>query len=143
MARRSGSFGTASSMWFRWIEGTSMISRLLPLGLLFGYVTAVAIPMPPDGPLPPIHSKARSTYSAILMWHDVVPGKKDVWFDVTERELASQFAEIKRRKFSVISLDDLYKHLTTGATLPPRPLVLTFDDTTEGLYKYAFPLLKK
>jgi peptidoglycan/xylan/chitin deacetylase (PgdA/CDA1 family) len=76
------------------------------------------------------------------MWHDVVPGKKDVWFDVTQRELAAQFAEIKRRRFSVVSLGELYKHLTTGSPLPARPLVITFDDTTEGIYKYAFPLLR-
>lgn len=115
----------------------------MKLGLvaLLGLVAPTFHPQPSQ--LPAIHPKARSTYSAILMWHDVVPGKKDVWFDVTTRELADQFAEIKRRKFNVVSLDDLYKHLTTGWALPPRPLVLTFDDTTEGLYRYAFPLLKQ
>jgi Predicted xylanase/chitin deacetylase len=77
------------------------------------------------------------------MWHDVVPGKKDVWFDVTTREIAEQFAEIKRRGFHVVSLDELYKHLTAGSALPARPLVITFDDTTEGIYRYAYPLLRR
>jgi hypothetical protein len=52
------------------------------------------------------------------MWHDIVPGKKDVWFDTTVNELENQFAEIKRRKFNVIPLDTLYDHLVTGSDRP-------------------------
>src|SRR5437016_2167284 len=118
-----------------------MNSTLACCLVAFGLLPVV--PQAPPNSSLLIHSKARSTYSAILMWHDVVPGKKDVWFDVTKRELAEQFAEIKRRKFNVVPLGELYKHLTTGSALPPRPLVLTFDDTTEGLYRYAFPMLKQ
>lgn len=124
---------------------SSMSSRLISAAafLVLHGLLVTRTPAARAESLPPIHLKARSTYSAILMWHDVVPGKKDVWFDVTEQELKSQFAEIERRHFNVISLEKLYNHLTTGSPLPPRPLVLTFDDTTEGIYRYAFPLLKK
>jgi poly-beta-1,6-N-acetyl-D-glucosamine N-deacetylase len=90
-----------------------------------------------------VHDRARRDYAAILMWHDIVPGRKDVWFDVTAAELADQFAELKRRNFNAVSLEVLFSHLTTGSPLPPRPVVITFDDTTRGIYTYAFPLLKK
>ena len=90
-----------------------------------------------------VHSQAKKVYSEILMWHDVVSGPKDVWFDVTVEEFEKQMSQIKKARLNVISLEALYRHLTTGAALPPRPVVLTFDDTTEGLYQFAFPILKK
>ncbi len=94
-------------------------------------------------PLPPLSPKVRQTYVGVLMWHDVVPGKKQVWFDTTTAEMQSQLEAIRRRGFHVVSLDALIRHLTEGAPLPPRPLALTFDDNTQGLYDYAYPLLKK
>lgn len=111
--------------------------------VLFCTTFATAQTMPVASPLPPIHPKARRPYVAILMWHDVVPGKKQVWFDTTVKELTAQFQEIQRRHFNVVDLPTLYRHLAEGTHLPPRPLVLTFDDNNRGLYEYAFPLLKR
>ncbi len=95
-----------------------------------------------DHDMPQVSPKATG-YSAVLMWHDIVADKKDVWFDVTAKEFRRQLAEIKRRKLSVIPLEQLQKHLVDGTPIPPKSLVLTFDDTTEGLYKYAYPILKE
>ncbi len=90
-----------------------------------------------------IHPKARAPYVAVLMWHDVVEKNREVWFDSTLAELKAQFAAIKRHRISVISMENLYQHLNDGTPLPPRPMVLTFDDNDIGLYKYAYPLLKQ
>lgn len=78
----------------------------------------------------------------MLVWHDVLP-KKEVWFDTTQTDFEKQLKSIQRRKFNVITLETLRKHLIEGAAVPPRSLVLTFDDNTRGLYDYVFPLLKK
>ena len=93
--------------------------------------------------LPQVHPRAKRDYVAVLMWHDVVPAVKEVWFDTTAAELKAQFAAIKRRGCNVISLDTLYKHLAEGAPVPPRAIVLTFDDNNRGLYENAYPLLKQ
>jgi len=45
--------------------------------------------------------------------------------------------------YTAISLYDLYSSLAVSATLPPKPIVLTFDDGYRDAYEYAFPLLKK
>lgn len=95
------------------------------------------------GSLPKVHPAGRHPYVAVLMWHDVVPENKEVWFDTTVPELKSQLAAIKRARCNVISLDTLYKHLHDGAQVPPRSVVLTFDDNNRGLYENAFPLLKQ
>lgn len=112
------------------------------IGLL-GLVTPASVAAQSAPALPPIHPKARQPYVAILMWHDVVPGKKQVWFDTTVQELTAQFQEFQRRKFHIVDLPTLYLHLAEGTPLPPRSLVLTFDDNNRGLYDYAFPLLKR
>ncbi|HLJ55733.1 MAG TPA: polysaccharide deacetylase family protein [Chthonomonadaceae bacterium] len=102
-----------------------------------------ATAMAQTGPLPPVNPQARRDYVAVLMWHDVVLETKEVWFDTTVGELKAQLASIKSHGCSVISLDRLYSHLTTGAPIPRRSVVLTFDDNNRGLYENAFPLLKQ
>jgi len=94
-------------------------------------------------PLPQIKSGVSKDYVAVLMWHDVVADKKEVWFDTTVAELKAQLGAIQRRKFNIIPLETLVKHLTEGTPLPPRPIVLTFDDNNLGLYTNAYPLLKQ
>lgn len=106
--------------------------------LLFG--TGEAQRSAPSLPKPA--PQAQKSYVAVLVWHDVLP-KKEVWFDTTLATFEKQLAAIKRRKFHVITLDMLRKHLIEGAPVPPRSLVLTFDDNSRGLYDHAFPLLKK
>lgn len=98
-----------------------------------------------ESKLPPlaIHPQAKRGSVAVLVWHDVVVGKKQVWFDTTLDIFQKQLGTIKQRGFHVVTLGALAKHLTDGAPLPPRSLVLTFDDNTKGLYDNAFPLLKK
>jgi biofilm PGA synthesis lipoprotein PgaB len=81
-------------------------------------------------------------YVAVLVWHDVVPSK-EVWFDTTLATFRTQLDAIEHGGFHVISLDQLRDHLEHGAPIPPRPLVLTFDDNGSGIYANAYPLLRR
>lgn len=118
-----------------------MIRALFTLITAFSLLTA-ALAQSAAPSLPTVHPQARSRFVAVLVWHDILP-KKDVWFDTTLATFRNQLETIRKRKFNVLSLSALRDHLTRGTSLPPRSLVLTFDDNTLGLYKYAFPLLKK
>ncbi|PLS68806.1 MAG: polysaccharide deacetylase [Cyanobacteria bacterium M5B4] len=91
---------------------------------------------------PNIHDRARRTYVPIIMYHDITP-VKDVDYDVTPQELADHFATLKAEGMTPISIDQLVRHLETGASLPPKPVLLTFDDNYRGQYLHAFPLLQK
>ncbi len=109
-------------------------------------VAAFAAVAPPyaraaDAPLPQVAPGGRTPYVAVLVWHDVLR-TKDVWFDTTARTLATQLDAIARGGFHVVTLAALRAHLVSGAPLPARPLVLTFDDNGAGIYDYAFPLLR-
>lgn len=59
--------------------------------------------------------------------------------DTLERELTY----LRDNKYNVISLGALSRFFDEGVPLPPRPIVLTFDDGWKNQYIYAFPLLKK
>jgi poly-beta-1,6-N-acetyl-D-glucosamine N-deacetylase len=111
--------------------------------LTLAATAVVAAPKPAQAPLPPIHPKARGDYSAILMWHDVVAKKKEVWFDTTVAELDSQFRAIKKAGLTPIRFDRLAHHLEKGTPVPAGAVVLTFDDNNLGLYQNLYPLLKR
>lgn len=118
------------------------LRRHLRAILLFATVSAVPVPAQVP-PLPTIHPRARGEFSAVLMWHDVVPGKKLVWFDITVKELEAEFQAIARAGLTPISLERLAAHLEAGAPVPRGAVVLTFDDNNLGLYDHLYPMLRR
>lgn len=89
-----------------------------------------------------INEYARSAKVPVIMYHDILP-EKIVFFDVTAAELEEDFKFIKANGITPITPDQLVMHLKTGMPLPPKPVLLTFDDGYVGHYQYAYPLLKK
>lgn len=94
---------------------------------------------------PKISIRAMDRRIPVIMYHDVLPerGPGSVWFDATTAEFAQQMAWIDEHGYQPISVDDLYKHLTSGAEVPRRSIVLTFDDNYRGFYDNALPILKR
>lgn len=89
--------------------------------------------------------QAQTGRVAVIMFHDVVskPPEHPVWFDCTLEEFQKDMDEIVQNGFTVLSLDQLYDHLTKGTTVPPKSVVLTFDDNCQGFYDNALPILKE
>ncbi len=118
------------------------LARSLRAMLLVATVSGAPLPAQAP-PLPIIHPAARGEFSAVLMWHDVVPGKKLVWFDITVKELEAEFQSIAGAGLTPISLERLAAHLETGASVPRGAVVLTFDDNNLGLYEHLYPMLRR
>ena len=118
----------------------------LPRSFAAAALAAALVPaaMPADAQLglPQIPAQGKRPAVAVIVWHDVVPSK-EVWFDTTSAEFAQELAAIARGGYHVVTLDAMYAHLARGAPLPSRPLVLTFDDNGIGIYRNAFPLLRR
>jgi poly-beta-1,6-N-acetyl-D-glucosamine N-deacetylase len=93
-------------------------------------------------PWPQISDRARQARVPIIMYHDITATKQVDW-DVTPEDLALHFQAIQDAGMTPISMDRLVEHLRTGASLPEKPVLLTFDDNYLGQYQYAFPLLKQ
>ncbi len=84
----------------------------------------------------------------ILMYHYVGPLPADA--DDIRRDLtveppvfATHLQYLADAGYQTVSLYDLYDALMNGTPLPPRPVILTFDDGYLDHYTVAFPLLQK
>lgn len=84
----------------------------------------------------------------ILMYHYIAvppPDADPIRLDlsVSPADFEAQLRYLAEAGYESISLHDLLFHLTIGKPLPPKPIVLTFDDGYLDNYTNAFPLLKK
>ncbi len=86
---------------------------------------------------------ARLTHVPVIMYHDVVAGAKDVWFDLDTAEFESHLALIERSGVTPVSLKQWWYAMTEGAPLPPKPILLTFDDGYRSVYDLIYPRLKQ
>lgn len=78
----------------------------------------------------------------ILMYHKVSRHHDDD-LTISSARLDSQFAYIKSRGYTSVSFLDLKASLDGQRPLPPKPVLLTFDDGYLNTYELAYPLLLK
>ncbi len=112
-----------------------------------GGITLPSFPSATPAPEPPkfkeITPLAVPQRVIVLMYHDVVAarGPGTVWYDETSAGLRETLQFIKDNGGTVISLDQLHRHLTEAAPIPDRSVVITFDDNYQGVGDYAAPVL--
>jgi peptidoglycan/xylan/chitin deacetylase (PgdA/CDA1 family) len=81
------------------------------------------------------------------MYHylSVPPPDADVYrldLSVRPEVFDAQMTYLAQQGYHPIHLSDLSGHLQTGAELPQKPIVVTFDDGYDDNYVNAFPILK-
>lgn len=118
----------------------SSLAGIVAFANALTFVAFAIAPARAQQPLPKLAPHVASPAIAVLVWHDVLP-RKDVYFDTTTAAFAAQLDAIARGGFHVVTLAALRDRLERGTPLPPKPLVLTFDDNARGIYLNAFPLL--
>lgn len=84
----------------------------------------------------------------ILMYHYIStpPEDADIYrqdLSVPPEEFRAQMQHLADEGYTTISLYDLNRALRWGTTLPPRPVILTFDDGYRDAYENAFPVLEE
>lgn len=80
----------------------------------------------------------------ILMYHHItekpeLAGK----YTVLVSELEQDLIYLKQHGYHSITMTQLIDHVKKGTELPPKPIIITFDDGQESFYAYAYPLLQK
>ena len=80
----------------------------------------------------------------ILMYHLVAPQTSAAFrkYTVTPEAFARQMAWLARRHYTPIDLDALIECRAGRTTLPPRPIVITFDDGYQACADHVVSLLK-
>jgi peptidoglycan/xylan/chitin deacetylase (PgdA/CDA1 family) len=78
----------------------------------------------------------------ILMYHKVSEIEAD-GLTIPTGKLDRQLSYIRDQGYTVLSFGELSLLIKAGKSLPPKPLILTFDDAYENFYSEALPLLKK
>lgn len=101
-------------------------------------------PLPPTPTYPPPPAVLNVP---ILMYHYIseVPPDADIYrldLTVPPERFEAQLRYLKEQGYETVTLADLYETLSTGRPLPPRPIVLTFDDGYKDAYTHALPLLQ-
>jgi peptidoglycan/xylan/chitin deacetylase (PgdA/CDA1 family) len=87
--------------------------------------------------------------TVILTYHRVTPNEADdgtcgsLQGIVVEPDTFAQHLQHLRKRFDVISLDDLVLRLRQRSKAPGRTAVITFDDGWRDNYTYAYPRLKE
>jgi peptidoglycan/xylan/chitin deacetylase (PgdA/CDA1 family) len=82
------------------------------------------------------------------MYHHIEdpPPGADAWrldLSVRPADFELQLHYLKQEGYESITLNDLALHLTMGKPLPPKPIIITFDDCYADAYIHAFPLLQR
>ncbi len=112
--------------------------------------TPIAAPTATQAPATelPADGQARTALVPILMYHyisDLPADADDIRVDLTVTPAAfeAQLAYLQAQGYASITLDDLALYLKAGRALPPKPIIITFDDGYLDNYLYAFPLLRQ
>ncbi len=79
----------------------------------------------------------------VLMYHKVIDAGFPDDLTITTQELERQFSYLNKKGYTPIFLSDLLSYLFENQQLPPKPVLLTFDDGYKNNYTYLYPLLKK
>ena len=79
----------------------------------------------------------------ILGYHRVGPFRSDHVPTVSAESFERQLAFLSRRRYQVLSLEEVADQLDRGQRLPRRSVVITFDDGYEETHTVAWPLLKR
>lgn len=91
--------------------------------------------------------EVRRVHVPILMYHHIIapsPGTDAVGVDLSVPPDIFE-AEVKflfDRGYHTVHLTDLVNSMNNGPPLPPKPIIITFDDGYDDNYMNAFPTLK-
>jgi len=79
----------------------------------------------------------------ILLYHHIDPEQTNPRYNVLPEVFAAQMQALDDWGYTTITAKQLIKAITKGEALPPRPIVITFDDGHYSVYEYAFPIMQE
>lgn len=112
-------------------------------------VAAPALPTPEPPGSPPVSiPPAQRGYVPMLSYHHVrdweaADREQDRPYIVPPAKLEAQLRYLRDRGYQSVSTAQVYAYYAEGKPLPPKPILLSFDDSYASQYTTALPLLKQ
>ncbi len=82
----------------------------------------------------------------ILLYHRIAeppsPNSSDARYYMPPEDFTWQMKALKDWGYTTIPISLLVTAITQGALLPPRPVVISFDDGYETVFENAYPIMK-
>ena len=79
----------------------------------------------------------------ILLYHHIGFSPSDSPYYVSAYAFEQQMYLLHEWGYQTISVELMVRAITEGALLPPKPIILTFDDGSETVSTTAFPIMQK
>lgn len=84
-----------------------------------------------------------STKVPVLLYHCISETEDNNAMMVSVKTFDAQMSALREAGYTAISIDELQDYVYSGAPLPDKPVIITFDDGYTDNYTCAFPILKK
>lgn len=93
---------------------------------------------------PAVADSRDSVHLPILMYHGITSSKAEVnEYNILDATFEADLKWLGDNGFTSISAAQLAAYGESGEALPPKPVLITFDDGYSNNYSLAFPLLQK
>ena len=104
--------------------------------------TATFTPSPSPTPLW-IFNPAGRLVAPILLYHHISDNIENNRYYVSIDSFRQQMQSLRDWGYTSLTPSKLLDVLIYGGELPPRPVVITFDDGNQDVYQNAFPIMKE
>ncbi|PYG87841.1 polysaccharide deacetylase [Ruminiclostridium sufflavum DSM 19573] len=80
----------------------------------------------------------------IVMYHSILKKSAEMGkYVITPREFENDLIYLKNHNYKTINMTDLINYVYHNSEIPPKPVIITFDDGNLNNYIYGKPLLEK
>lgn len=80
----------------------------------------------------------------VVMYHQITKNISRAGpYCITLNQLESDLKYIREKGYETVDVEQLLAYVKSGAALPEKPIMLTFDDGYETVYSFLLPLLEK
>lgn len=89
------------------------------------------------------HDTSQSVPLPVIMYHHIFNKDTKDQHLISPAQFEKDMDELVKQGFTTVSPQEVVDFVENVTPLPEKPILITFDDGYESVYKYAFPVLKE